>query len=410
MADQLYIRVREDSEVCAWLIVDADGRLRQGLRTGPASDVASAAAGLRVVLLVPGLEVVTTKAELPNASQARMRQMLPYSLEDTFAEDVDDLTFAIGPRLASGAFQVSVARAAKLQEWLDRLEDVGIKPQAVYADSDGVPNTPSTLTVILDEDLVYARKPDEPALALQGLPLQQAFAVAAASSEAPEVQHAIVYVDASQQASHAAELAAIATGLSSLDVKLMHDGPLPAFAAKLANEPGTNLLQGRFAPRSDWRRALQPWRLAASLLATLIVASLVANGVTYVSLRRQDAALTDAIAAQCIEQLSTDRINQCQSEVQALLQSSGQIDVGGEGFLSTLGTFAEFASATNRFEQMSYRNRVLSAVLQTADVTTLDELEKKIDETGRFDMTIQNTSPREEGGIQARIVVETVTR
>ena len=150
MAEQLFLRLRDDTDACSWVVVDGDGRLLQGQRSGVLGDVGAAAAGRRVVLLVPGLEVVTTKAVLPAASQGRLRQMLPYSLEDTFAEDVDDLAFAIGPKLAAGAFQVSVVARSKLDAWLARLAAADITAQAVYADSDGVPNTPSTLTVIID--------------------------------------------------------------------------------------------------------------------------------------------------------------------------------------------------------------------------------------------------------------------
>lgn len=411
MVDQLFLRLQAEPEACSWVVVDGDGRLLQGLRRGLLEEAVAAAAGRRVVLLVPGLEVVTTKAELPAASQARLRQILPYSLEDTFAADVEELAFAIGPKLASGAFQVSVVAKTKLDAWLARLAAAGITPQAVYADSDGVPSTPATLTAMLDGDAAYGRRPDEPALALEGLTLQQAFSVfTTVSGGESAVQHALVYVDAAARERHGAELAAIATALSSLDVKLMHDGPLPAFAAKLAHEPGTNLLQGRYAPKSDWGRLLKEWRLAAALLVAFLGTTLIASAVDYVTLRRQDTALTEVVMAECRERMSTDRLTQCQTELQALLQASGQGDAGGENFLSTLATIAEFATAGSRFVTVSYRNRVLGAQLMAPDVTALDELERKIDGTGRFDMSIQSTNPQDDGGVEVRIQISGVAQ
>jgi general secretion pathway protein L len=406
MAEHLFVRARDDSEGCTWVVVDDDGRLLQGLRSGTFRDAARDADGKRVVLLVPGLEVVTTNATLPAASKSRLRQMLPYSLEDTFAEDVEDLTFAIGPRLATGAFQVSVVAKKKLDAWLERAAAAGIAPQTVCADSDGVPNTPSTLTVIIEGDVAFGRRPDEPAFALQGLTLQQAFGVfAAAPAEGSPVQHALVFIDAATQKRHEAEIAALASSLSSLDIKLMHDGPLPAFAAKLANEPGTNLLQGPYAPKSDWGRLLKPWRFAASLVVALVGVTLVASAADYISLRRQDVALTEVVTTQCQQQMSTDRLNQCETELRALLQASGQDESGGENFLSTLATMAEFVTSANTFETMSYRNGVLNVQLSASDVTALDELERGIDETGRFDMSIQSANPREGGGVDARIQI-----
>jgi general secretion pathway protein L len=406
MAEQLFLRLREDSDACSWVIVDADGRLLQGMRSGAPADLAHEAAGRRVVLLVPGLEVVTTKAVLPNASQARLRQMLPYSLEDTFAEDVDTLAFAIGPKLGSGAHQVSVVAKTKLKGWLGRLESAGISPQAAFADTDGVANTPSTLTVLIDGDTAYGRKPDQPALALQGLSLQQVFEVFSATDEGESpVQHAVVYLDAATQERYAAELALIASSLSSLDVKLMQHGPLPAFAAKLANDPGTNLLQGRYAPRSDWERLVKPWRVAAMLAAAAAGVSLLAGGAGYFKLRRQDAALTEVVTSRCREQMSTDRLTQCQTELQSLLGADGQADTGGESFLSILAAVAELATEADTFRSLSYRNRVLNIQLSASNVESLDEFERKLDGTGRFDMSIQSANPRDGGGIDARIQV-----
>jgi general secretion pathway protein L len=406
MAEQVFLRLRGDGTACSWVIVDSDGRLLQGLRSGPLSDVARDAAGRRLVLLVPGLDVVTTQATLPAAGQGRLRQMLPYSLEDTFAEDVDTLAFAIGPKLGTGAHQVSVVAKAKIEGWLAQLANAGITPQAAYAETDGVANTPATLTVLIEDETAYGRRPDAPALAIEGLTLQQAFEVftAAGEGESP-VQHAVAYVDAQTQQRSAAELALIANELSSLDVKVMPYGPLPAFAAKLANDPGTNLLQGRYAPRSDWGRLLKPWRLAAVLAASVIGVSLVASAAEYFSLRRQEAVLTDVVTNRCREQMSTDRLNQCQTELEALLRATGQADAGGENFLSILAAVAEQAGEADTFQSLSYRNRVLNVQLSAPNVQSLSELESKLEDTGRFDMSIQSTNPRDGGGLDARIQI-----
>ena len=51
-------------------------------------------------------------------------------------------------------------------------------------------------------------------------------------------------------------------------------------AATLAQRPGTNLLQGAYAPKSNWSAMAKPWRLAASLAGgrRYLVASLWRRG------------------------------------------------------------------------------------------------------------------------------------
>ena len=98
MSEYLVVRLAPESSSAAWIVLDSAGHRASQLFSGPLSEAAKAAENRRVVLLVPGLSVVSTRASLPVQSQARLQQMLPYSLEEAVAEDVERLHFAAGPR------------------------------------------------------------------------------------------------------------------------------------------------------------------------------------------------------------------------------------------------------------------------------------------------------------------------
>jgi general secretion pathway protein L len=406
MADQLFLRIHDATDACSWVVLDSEARLVAPLNAGSLAEAAAACIGRRVTVLVPGVEVITTKADLPPASQARLRQMLPFSLEDRFADDIDELTFAAGPKLDAGGILVSVVARQKLEGWLARLSAVGISPQAVYADADGVPDTPSTLNVVVEDDTTYGRRPGQAALALQGLDLAQAFAVFTETGESEAaVQHAHLSIDAASKAENEATIALLATQLASLNVRIIEDTALPGFAAKLVRSPGTNLLQGRYAPKSNWAEIVRPWRTAAILLIGLGVIGLAANAAEYFKLRSQDAALTSAVQEQCARQLSIQQMRQCEAELQRRLQALGQASGSNEDFLSTLAMIAEHVDAGKHLETLSYRNRVLDIELVAPNVPALDEFGRLINDSGRFAVSIQSTNPQQEGGVEARVQI-----
>ena len=113
MADTLFIRIGEHG--ATWATFAPTGQITSALTHGPLPDARAAADGRRVVVLVPGIDVLSTQAELPASSPARMRQIVPFSLEDSLADDVEGLMFAVGARIGATAAAVAVVRKARLE-------------------------------------------------------------------------------------------------------------------------------------------------------------------------------------------------------------------------------------------------------------------------------------------------------
>ena len=198
---------------------------------------------------------------------------------------------------------------------------------------------------------------------------------------------------------------------SSADVKLMSDGMFPHLAANLAVNPGTNLLQGQYAPKSNWAALARPWRLAASLLLALGVLALVAQGVQYLSLRRDDAQLTEQIASG----VRADRGGEvesmaCENVVQQRLRDvGGSRSSSGETFLSTLAAIAESRDGESRIEALSYRNDVMDLQVIAPGVPALDAFRRGLGETQRFEAVIESANPTDDG-VEGRIKIASVRR
>jgi general secretion pathway protein L len=406
MADYLFIRLRDHSPDVEWLALDEQGRLIEPLSRGSLELLSGHAHGRRVVVLLPGAEIVTTQAQLPKASQSRLRQLLPYTLEDAFAADIDSLHFAAGRRTTSGAVLASVVEQGRLEAWLDAIRAAGLRPHAVYAETEGVPDTPSTLSLVLEGERVYGRRPDQAAFVLEGLSLSQVVDLLATQGEdRSDLQHLIVYTESDAQLRHQAELAEIRTRVASLDVKVAADGVLARFATTLLFEPGANLLQGSYAPRSDYTGLLRPWYAAAALAAGFIAVSAGSLAAEYFALKRQDSALSDQVTTICARDFGSPRLSACRAEMQQRLAAAGQqSSLGQESFLTTLAAVSESMVAEGRIEALSYRNGVMDLQLVAPSVPLLDQFSQGVAAGGRFQVRIQSANPSD-AGVEGRVQI-----
>jgi type II secretion system protein L len=230
----------------------------------------------------------------------------------------------------------------------------------------------------------------------EGLPLGQVLSlVLARKPDEPELHHVRVFTDAAGRTRFADDLALLAGQFASADIKILHDGVFPHFAATLAQRAGTNLLQGRYAPRSNWVTMLKPWRLAASLVTASAVLWLVLQGAEYWQLRRTDNALGEVAASACLRAVGDPSASVCQREVRQRLGASSSATT--EDFLSTLAGIAGVRGADMRIDALSYRNRVMDLQLMMPSVSALDEFSRTLEQTRRFDVQIEAANQVDSG-------------
>lgn len=395
MAETFFVRL-SGAGTATWGAFDATGRLVGALGHGTLQAAHAALAGRRCTALVDGVDVLAAEPLLPAASHARLRQLVPFSLEEQLANDVDDMVFAIGARLPSGATQVAAVAKERMDAWLAALHEAGIVPHALMSDADGVPDIPATLVIVIEGNRIAGRKPGHAPFVFEGLPLREALSLAlAGKSEDDELRHVRVFADAAGHARFAAELEALGREFASSDVKILAEGVFPHLAATLAQRPGTNLLQGAYAPKSNWPAILKPWRLAASLLAAAVGLGLVLQGATYWQLSRADAQLDAAVSEACRRVVGDPSTSGCQREVRQRLGAS--TGAATEDFLSTLAAIANARDPEMRIDGLSYRNRAMDLQLVAPSVSALDALSRELEQTRRFDVEIQGTTPTDTG-------------
>ena len=381
--------------------------------TGPLGSATTHAGGRNVLLLVPGLDALTTSVNLPVKRQSRIEQMLPYTLEDTVAADVDTLLFAAGTRHPDGTIPVAVVARERMETWLEHAAQAGLHADSIFVDVQGVPETPGNLTLLLEGEKIYGRLPEREPFVFVDMSVNDVIDILRAESEASaNLDNLVVYADDAAYAAHERELQHVRDAAATFDVNVLADGLLPRLAATLVAEPGSNLLQGPYRPTSNWNELLQPWRTPALLVAALVATIALVQAALYISLSREDDALTVMLESGCQAAFSTNRLATCEAEIRdrlAATEGGGSGAAGNSTFLDTLQAVANVRDDETLLQAMSFRDGVTNLRVIAPDVQALDTLAQGLGGEGRFQANIQSATPGDDG-VEGRLQIADLNR
>lgn len=412
MVEHAFIRLTEDPDRVSTVVINAEGQQVHGHAIQTLESAAALTEGRRTTVLVPGESIVTTAADVPKANPARLRQMLAFSLEDSFADDIDELLFAAGPRLDSGRLGVSVVGRQQLEAWLGRLKEAGVSPAAVCSVADGIPDTPATVNLMLEgRATTMGRYPGEAPFVLEGLSLREVWALLNArhGDDATDVKHVMIHTDHEALQTRRSEIDELRALVPSVDVRELADGCLPRLASTLVFRAGANLLQGDYAPKSNVSALIRPWYAAAGLGVALVLLSVVSMAAEYFALSRDDDDLTAQAAQICAESFSSPDLTACRGEMQRRMSVAGQqVSSGDTGFLATLAVVAEAAGSDTAIEFLDYRDgSVMVVELIVPSVEYLDAFRESVASDSRLDVNILTYTP-EDSGVKGRVQIAEV--
>jgi general secretion pathway protein L len=389
-----------------WIVTDEQGHRIGVAGAGSLANAAAVATGRRLVVLVPAVDVLLTRVELPVRGAAKILRALPFALEEQIAEDIEALHFAAGRAHADGSVAAAATDREQLESWIEALAEAGLAPQVICSEAEGAPAAPGHLNWLLDADRCLARSGDSLPVLLEIDSVEEALRFGPDfPGEADQPRHLAVYLTAPAQARYSAQLEALRPRLASLEVRLLQDGVLPHLAMGVVTGEPINLLQGQFAPRTQLDRLWKPWRAAAALLAVLAVLLVGREALELYQLRQQEAWLDQAIATTFQQALPGARMEDPRFQVERRLAAvRGTGSAANEGFLvalETLGGALEGAPDI-RLEAISYRPGVLDLRVQAPSVDSLEQVRQAVTRGGRFSATIQQANQRADG-VEGRI-------
>ena len=396
MAEFLVLRLGEDAaQPVSWVVVDDRGTRRGNPGGGTLEEAAAAVIDRTLIVLVPAIEALTFAVDIP-AKGSRLLAALPYALEDQVADDIDDLHFAPGKRLASGKLPVAVVAKRSLEGWLERLREAGLAPASIIPENHGLARTPNTMSLLVADDQVFFNDGADMSFVIAGINPSEAVAAAGVIGEdqADTSQHLLVYCDAALGDRYEKDWALLRHELASVNVNLLPDGVLPRLAVTVASGQGINLLQGRYGPKTEITKMLRPWRYAAIFLVVLGFVGLLGKAADYYRLSAEQSALKLQFAEEyrVLRPNDTREIVNPVTTVNDLRRSIGASSTAPPVFLPMLSQLAQALQQNEEaiVESARYRAGVIDVRLNAPDIPTLDKIVQAVNASGRFSATLQS--------------------
>jgi general secretion pathway protein L len=278
----------------------------------------------------------------------------------------------------------------------------------------GVAKIPGTMSIIVDEDgTVMFNDGADTHFIMQNIKPSDALVLAGKLGEQQDESgektgHLIVFCtnEANERLSH--DWIALRNELDSVDVNVLPDGVLPKLAVTVAAGHGVNLLQGKYGKKTEYAALFRPWKLAATLLLGFAASWILFKGVAYNQMLDEKEALLAQFTTEyrAIRPNDTSTISDPGAMVNSLRRS-----VGGPSapqvFLPSIRQIGDALSDNSGavLEAVSYRAGVIDLRLTAPDVSTLDNIQKAISASGRFEASIQRTdqvADKIDGRIQIR--------
>jgi general secretion pathway protein L len=367
----LVVRILYDGS-SEWL--DADGVARAGWPAPGRGD--------RVVVLVPGEDVLLLDVARGAGNERQLSMALPFLVEEQLVAPVERQHVAWAHGSDAARVCVAVVARERMDTWLAQLQAAGLEPE-----------------VLLPEPLALPWHPERPTLLVDG------------------GRCVLRTTETQGQAGSIDEIAAVLerAGSTPVDAWLVGDAQpaLPMHARHPlahalqayptpAAAPALNLLQGDYAPRGRTDGLRRSWRWAA-ILAGLAVVLFVLHALV----DRQKLAGLVAVQQAEMEQLyrraapSATVVSDPARRLRSALAARGL--ARGDGAVDLLSQLAPAIAADTQLslDSVDYREQRLELAVQADDVAGIDALRQRLARAG-LRVEIMGTTPGTRG-VQGRL-------
>ena len=328
-----------------------------------------------------------------------------YALLEAADSEVIDIVVAAPDQAGDvrGRYRLHIAPLddTRFDDVLARLAEAGIAPQFVATWHDALAPLPGFVQLLVVDERVLICDEDGTLASFSGLSPEAVLdAWRATCDDDDAARNLRVYADERAQERFGDDIDRLVE--AGADLKLLPDGLLPFAARHIVGRGGINLLQGRYAVRSNVGTRLRPWAWAAGLAAATLGLSLIASAVELRRLNAESARL-DADIVSVLERVrpGSGNVSNPEAQLRAILDraapaaaETGGAAASGAPFLGTLVSLAgamRAAGDDTRIDAISYRAGVFDIRLTTPSAQTLEGLTQRVAKSSGLVAQIQRT-------------------
>lgn len=407
----------------AWLRIDRDGAVDSGrapLAERAAQPGKDTRATRKVMALIPGERAPLHRARVPGRSARVRRRALPYTLEERFSEDLEDLRVVPGP-MAGEHMCAAVAARRDLQAWETWLREYGL---------DGIPLVPDTALIrdlgSAQGHFVLAGRQRCLVLAAETEPVALPRSLADWWLQARELPPVPDTAETGSgtgcvagSATPDAEPPACPESLHPPDDWSGSTVELLAYALRSGHLPpgdATRLLQAArpfnlATPRNNTGPGLLPgreWRLPAGMAAALALAWLATAWAETHQLQQQNAALEGEMAEVFAEALPEQRMVDPVGQFEVLLRGADESPAAthASAIGERLALAIEHLDAPDlTLQRIRGDRRRLELELDSPAIADVESLRERLQEAGDDRVRIASADAHDDG-VRARLTLE----
>ncbi|MCE9680136.1 type II secretion system protein GspL [Shewanella sp. AS1] len=309
MSERLFIRLgRSIDQSCAWLVwseqeqeIIASGELADA---NALSTLAERAGNRPVDILVPASAITLTSVQLPEKGQRQAIKALPFMLEESLAENVDELHFVTGPRDGE-ALSVAVVAHSQMQNWLSWLKDAGIRARQIVPDCLALPLQECKWAVMQFGSDYLLRTGSG-----SGVSLDAGWFNAALPKLVEKEQEEVVTLANYSEL----EIQGVEVQPQPLDL------PMLVLAKGILHAP-LNLLTGAYTPKREYGKHLLLWRNSAIVLFVALVLALVNKGLNIHQMNSEREQLQQQSSQIFKQVVGSSRVVNIRSQMDSALRS-----------------------------------------------------------------------------------------
>ena len=375
-----------------WIMCN-NGKPLGSMIKGPLLAAAKAARDARVIVIVPGEDVVITDVALPGQNRQRLLAALPYALEDQLIDDVNDLHFVLGPRHGDGNYVVAVVNKEKMQLWTDTCDELGLRVDLMVPDTLALSTAIGTWTIMLEDTRSVVRTGVHSGFAVDHSNLNELLGTTIMDADGVTPER-IEIIDCRDININSNDFS-LDSGIE-LQVTSFKDNSLVWLAQHFDYESPINLLFGEFSRKEKVRGQLRKWYPTAAMLAALLVLNLGVNIINYISLNSESERLTKAMNTLYKQTFPQTRrvVNapaQMQQQYQSLLSRSGNSQSSLAEMLTRVAPILRSIASFN-LKSLRYQNGKIDLESEVNNFNELNRIEKMLTDKAGMKVEIKSAS------------------
>lgn len=398
MARELFIfldsaKPRDDSSAHGRWVVCNNGKPLGTMIKGPLSSAAKAAHDARVIVIVPGEDVVLSDVSLPGQNRQRLLAALPFAMEDQLIDDVGSLHFILGPRQGNGNYVVAVVNRERMQMWSDICDELGLRVDLMVPDTLALSTGIGTWTILLEDTRSIVRTGVHTGFAVDHSNLNQLLSTTITDAQGVTPER-IDIIDCRNININSNDVN-LDSGIE-LHVNNFKQDSLIWLVEHFDYEAPINLLFGEYSRKEKVKGHLRKWYPAAIMLSVFLCFNIISNIFEYIALKNESQILSksmDSLYKKTFPQAKrvVNAAVQMQQKLDKLKSQSGNSD---SSLAEMLTKIAPLLRATPELDikSLRYQKGRIDIESEMKSFAALNQLEKSLLEKAGMKVEVKSAS------------------